>query len=85
MIGAGVSGLAVSIRLAAKGYEVCVIEGSETVGGKIAQHEDSGFRFDRGPSLFTMPELMEELDALVPLDLPGRPCPFKYSKLVLNT
>ena len=85
VIGAGVSGLAVSIRLAAKGYEVCVIEGSETVGGKIAQHEDSGFRFDRGPSLFTMPELMEELDALVPLDLPGRPRPFKYSKLDRST
>ena len=85
IVGAGVSGLAASIRLAALGYEVCIIEGSETIGGKIAEHEDSGFRFDRGPSLFTMPELMEELDALVPLDLPGRPRPFEYKKLDRST
>lgn len=85
IVGAGVSGLAASIRLAVLGYEVCIFEGSETIGGKIAEHEDAGFRFDRGPSLFTMPELMEELDALVPLDLPRRPQPFEYKKLDRST
>ena len=85
VIGAGVGGLATAVRLAARGKTVTVLESSDEVGGKLAEHVEAGHRFDRGPSLFTMPELMEELDALVPKDLPGRPAPFRYKTLDRST
>jgi len=64
IIGAGVAGIALSIRLANKGYDVCVIEQNSTPGGKLAEINNNGFRFDAGPSLLTMPYLMDDLFAL---------------------
>jgi phytoene desaturase len=61
IIGAGIGGLAVSLRLAARGFDVSVFEKSESPGGKLSQFQDSGFRFDMGPSLFTLPHLVMEL------------------------
>jgi phytoene desaturase len=61
IIGAGIGGLAASIRLAAKGYDVEVFEKNSTAGGKLSEIRHQGFRFDTGPSLFTMPEWIEEL------------------------
>ena len=85
VVGAGVGGLATAVRMAARGHRVTVLEAASTVGGKLGEHVDAGHRFDRGPSLFTMPELMEELDALVPHDVPGRPEPFAYRTLDRST
>ena len=85
VVGAGVGGLATAVRMAARGHRVTVFEASDTVGGKLGEHVDAGHRFDRGPSLFTMPELLEELDALVPLDTPNRPAPFQYRTLDRST
>lgn len=64
MIGAGIGGLASSVRLAAKGYSVTVIEANAKPGGKLTEINNGAFRFDAGPSLFTMPELVDELFAL---------------------
>ena len=64
VIGAGIGGLAASIRLAVKGYEVEVFEANDYPGGKLTQITNKGFRFDAGPSLFTMPELVNELFTL---------------------
>ena len=61
VIGAGVAGLATSIRLAVKGYDVTVFEANEKAGGKLSQMTAHGFRFDMGPSLFTLPQLVDEL------------------------
>lgn len=61
VIGAGIAGIAASIRLATKGYEVTVFEANAYAGGKLSSFEDSGYRFDAGPSLFTMPHLVEDL------------------------
>jgi phytoene desaturase len=61
IVGSGIAGLATSIRLAAKGYQVEVFEANSYPGGKLSQIEVSGYRFDAGPSLFTLPELVEEL------------------------
>ena len=58
VVGAGVGGLATAVRMAARGHRVTVLEAAKTVGGKLGEHTDAGHRFDRGPSLFTMPELM---------------------------
>lgn len=78
VIGAGIGGLAAAIRLAAKGYSVSVFEKNDYPGGKLAEIRHESFRFDTGPSLFTLPQLIEELFDLageVPADH------FKYRRL----
>lgn len=64
VIGAGVGGLSIAIRLARKGYDVDVFEAAEGPGGKLNNLQIGGYRFDAGPSLFTMPHLVEELFTL---------------------
>lgn len=61
VIGAGIAGIATSIRLATAGYQVEVYEANDYPGGKLTYFEQDGFRFDAGPSLFTMPFLVDEL------------------------
>lgn len=61
IIGAGFGGLAASIVLASRGWEVDVFEKNEAPGGKAAEIRSNGFRFDTGPSLLTMPFVLDEL------------------------
>ncbi|MFO8001019.1 MAG: 1-hydroxycarotenoid 3,4-desaturase CrtD [Marinilabilia sp.] len=61
IIGAGMGGLAVAIRMAAKGYQVTVLEKNDFPGGKSGQIGRNRFRFDTGPSLLTLPHLVEDL------------------------
>ncbi|MEL6850158.1 MAG: FAD-dependent oxidoreductase, partial [Bacteroidota bacterium] len=64
IIGAGIGGLAAAIRLQAQGHQVSVYEAGTKPGGKLNQFFQDGFRFDAGPSLFTLPEQVEELFSL---------------------
>lgn len=64
IIGSGIGGIAASIRLALKGYHVTVFEAGETFGGKMQQFWLGDYRFDAGPSLFTLPHLVDELFTL---------------------
>ena len=78
IIGAGIAGIATAIRLAIKGYQVDVFEANNYPGGKLSEFEQQGFRFDAGPSLFTMPQYVDELFTLAgknPRDF------FNYQKL----
>jgi phytoene desaturase len=68
IVGAGIAGIAASIRMAVKGYVVDVYEANAAPGGKLAQIQAAGFRFDAGPSLFTMPHYVEELFELAGKD-----------------
>ena len=61
IVGSGIAGIAVAIRLKNKGYQVQVLEKNAYPGGKLTQITGNGFRFDAGPSLFTMPNLVTEL------------------------
>jgi phytoene desaturase len=61
IIGAGVAGLAASVRLAAQGHTVEVFEANDYPGGKLSAFDLDGYRFDAGPSLFTMPQYVEAL------------------------
>lgn len=61
VIGAGVAGLAAAIRLAKIGVKVTVFEQQSTYGGKMGVWQREGYRFDTGPSLFTMPNYVEDL------------------------
>ena len=64
IIGSGIAGIASAIRLQNKGYAVKVLEKNSYPGGKLTQLSGKGFRFDAGPSLFTMPNLVTELFTL---------------------
>lgn len=64
IIGAGIGGLATAVRLAAAGDEVTVWERNPEPGGKIAELLMGPYRFDTGPSLFTLPELVGKLYTL---------------------
>ncbi len=78
VIGSGVAGLAIAIRLAVKGYRVTVFEKAAKSGGKLNEIRMGDFRFDTGPSLFTLPSLVDELFTLAGADAENT---FKYKKL----
>ncbi len=64
IIGAGIAGIASAIRLKVKGYDVLLLEKNSYPGGKLSEFTREGFRFDAGPSLFTMPQYVDELFVL---------------------
>lgn len=64
VVGAGLGGLATAIRLQAAGHQVTVVERRERIGGRAYQLRDAGYTWDMGPSLITMPWLLDELYAL---------------------
>lgn len=61
IVGSGVAGLACAIRLACAGHRVEVFEGNSYPGGKLSEFHTGAYRFDAGPSLFTLPHLVEDL------------------------
>ncbi len=63
VIGAGPGGLASAMLLAAAGCEVRVLERGSVVGGRTSTLELDGFRFDRGPTFFLYPEVLESIFA----------------------
>ena len=69
VIGSGIAGLATSIRLALKDYNVSVFEANSYLGGKLSSIKKEGFTFDTGPSLFTAPENIEALFSLAKKDI----------------
>ena len=69
VIGAGLGGLALALRLQAQGCEVTVLEQRQTPGGRAAQLRTDGFTWDTGPSLITMPWVLEQTFAAGGLDL----------------
>jgi phytoene desaturase len=64
IVGSGIAGLASAIRLRVGGHEVTVFEQNDYPGGKLSAFEQDGYRFDAGPSLFTLPNLVDELFVL---------------------
>jgi len=61
IIGGGIGGLAAASLLAARGHQVDLYEKNSKPGGKMQEIKASGYRFDTGPSLLTMPFLMEKV------------------------
>ncbi|MDQ2852410.1 MAG: phytoene desaturase family protein [Actinomycetota bacterium] len=60
IIGAGLAGLSAACQLSRTGHEVVVVERGDHVGGLAAMREDAGFTFDLGPTVLTMPDLIDE-------------------------
>ncbi len=61
VIGSGLGGLAAAVRLGARGYRVTVLEKLDAPGGRAFVHRIDGFTFDAGPTIITVPSLLEDL------------------------
>lgn len=65
VIGAGLAGLAAACHLTGDGHQVTVIERDAHPGGRAGTLARTGFRFDTGPTVFTMPQLLDDALAAV--------------------
>ena len=78
VLGGGFAGLAAAVYLALAGRGVTVLEQAPTLGGKAGRFEKDGFRFDTGPSVFTLPQVLEDIFRAA-----GEPLPFELKPLDL--
>ena len=63
VVGAGIGGLSVAIRLAARGWRVSVYDKQREPGGRMSTVSTGGYRWDCGPTLIMMPEVLRDLFA----------------------
>lgn len=61
IIGSGLGGLSAACVLAARGYQVTVFEKNAWIGGKAAQLQENGFRFDMGPTILICPSVLRRV------------------------
>ena len=60
VIGAGLGGLSAAAHLAGRGHDVTVVERGSMPGGRAGMVIRDGFRLDNGPTVLTMPNLLED-------------------------
>lgn len=65
VVGAGLSGLAAALHLAGRGRAVTVVERGDVAGGRVGRLDTAGYRLDTGPTVLTMPDLIDETFAAV--------------------
>jgi phytoene desaturase len=72
IVGAGLGGLACALRLAGAGRNVTVLEREAVPGGRIGRLVMDGYRFDTGPTVLTLPHLLDQTLNAVGEQLSGR-------------
>lgn len=72
VVGAGLAGLAAALHLAGRGRAVTVVEREAVPGGRAGRLDLAGFRMDTGPTVLTMPDIVDETLAAVGESLEGR-------------
>ncbi|KEF16732.1 hypothetical protein DF18_33510, partial [Streptomyces rimosus] len=72
VIGAGLSGLSAALHLLGAGRRVTVVERDTRPGGRCGLLERDGYRIDTGPTVLTMPDLVEEAFSAVGASMAGR-------------
>ncbi|WP_326822304.1 phytoene desaturase family protein [Streptosporangium sp. NBC_01756] len=72
VIGAGLGGLAAAVRLAGAGREVTVVEARDVPGGCCGTASLGEYRFDTGPSVLTMPDVLADVFAAAGEDMESR-------------
>ncbi|QRN81636.1 MAG: phytoene desaturase [Nocardiopsis sp. BM-2018] len=65
VVGAGLSGLSCALHLLGAGRDVVVVEREDHPGGRAGRQDMEGYRLDTGPTVLTMPELLDEAFAAV--------------------
>ena len=65
IVGAGLAGLSTALRLAGAGRKVTILERESFPGGRNGILNKDGYAFDTGPTVLTMPSLIEEAFASV--------------------
>ena len=60
IVGAGLGGLSAACHLVGRGHDVTVLERATTPGGRAGLLELDGYRFDTGPTVMTMVDLLDE-------------------------
>ncbi len=77
VIGSGIGGLAMGLRLQSLGFDTTIVEKLDGPGGRAYVRKVDGFTFDMGPTVITVPYFIEELFSLERgqsnLDLPDFP------------
>jgi phytoene desaturase len=64
IIGSGIGGLSLGIRLQSLGFETTLLEKLDAPGGRAYVRKAQGFTFDMGPTVITVPHFIEELFSL---------------------
>jgi phytoene desaturase len=72
VVGAGFAGLSAALHLAGRGREVTVVERESWPGGRAGRLDVDGYRLDTGPTVLTMPDIIDETFAAVGESLSGR-------------
>ncbi|MFF3572137.1 phytoene desaturase family protein [Nocardia jiangxiensis] len=65
VVGAGLAGLSAALHLTGRGREVTVLERDSVPGGRAGRLDVGGYRLDTGPTVLTMPHVVEEAFAAV--------------------
>jgi phytoene desaturase len=77
IIGSGMGGLSLGLRLQSLGFQTTILEKLHAPGGRALVHKAQGYTFDMGPTVITVPHFIEELFSLEPgtsnLSLPDFP------------
>ncbi|MFM9085502.1 MAG: phytoene desaturase family protein [Acidimicrobiia bacterium] len=71
VVGAGLGGLSAAAHLVGRGHEVTIVEREPIPGGRAGLVEGAGFRLDNGPTVLTMPGLLEEAFAAAGASMPA--------------
>ena len=69
VVGGGVAGMSAALHLRRRGHRVLLLEASDRLGGKLGEYRRDGFRWDTGPSLLTLPDVLDEVLRLGGLSL----------------
>lgn len=65
VVGAGLSGLSAAMQLAGRGRQVTVLERGAHPGGRVGRADVNGYRIDTGPTVITMPDIIDDAFAAV--------------------
>ena len=65
VVGAGLAGLSAALHLAGRGRAVTVVEREPYPGGRVGRLDVDGYRIDTGPTVLTMPEIIDDTFAAV--------------------
>jgi phytoene desaturase len=72
VVGAGLAGLSAALHLAGRGREVTVVEREGWPGGRAGRLDVDGYRLDTGPTVLTMPDIIQDAFAAVGENLSDR-------------